>query len=254
MKYAFSLVFIILLSFDAIGGTWYEDYDKAQGKLKKGQIAEAEALFLSALQKNPKPDIRSRPYGTITIEYIPHYYLAKCAFEKGEMTKAAEYLKQASLHRIDQSTVAKEFHDLQLKVASQKKALESGIVLIVNPENALTDITSAELKEIYLGNKTNWSNGEQITPVLYTVGSKLNEFFLNKICGIDEKAFNAHWESRKEAKVIPMFVDQDDWVIRYIRRSRGAIGFSDPQHTGELRVLKLDGKSLSSAGYLLSGN
>jgi tetratricopeptide (TPR) repeat protein len=254
VKYACCTLFILLFTGQTFASQWYEDYDKALGKLKKGNLAEAEALLLSALQKNPKPDIRSRPYGTITLEYIPHYYLAQCAFQKGDLAKAAEYLKQASLYRTDQSSVAKEFSELKTKVETQGKALESGIVIVVNPENKLSDITSAELKEIYLGNKTNWDSGTQITPVLYPAGSRLNDFFLNKICGMDEKAFTTYWESRSGAKTTPMFVDQDDWVLRYLERSPGAIGFMGVDKSGPLRVLKLNGKDINSAGYILSGN
>jgi hypothetical protein len=254
-RLAISLLFLLITSTQTFASQWYEDYEKGRGKFKKGDCAEAEKLLLSALQKNPKPDVRSRPYGTITLEYLPHYYLAQCAFDRGDMDKASEYIKKASLYGIEGSTLAKDFSELQKMVATQGKALEAGIVIVVNPENTLTDITSAELKEIYLGNKTQWANGTQITPVLYPLGSKLNEFFLNKICGMDEQAFNGYWESRgSSAKILPMFVDQDDWMIQYIRRSVGAIGFADSRKTSEIRVLKLDGKSVGSQGYLLAGN
>ncbi|HSE41670.1 MAG TPA: substrate-binding domain-containing protein [Acidobacteriota bacterium] len=255
MTYLVSLTIFLLTVTSAFGSQWYEDYEKGRGKVKKGDCAEGEKLLLTALQKNPKPDVRSRPYGTITLEYIPHFYLAQCAFEKGEMVRASEYLKQASQYGIETSTQAKDFNELKQKVTTQGKALESGIVIVINPQNNLADITSKDLKEIYLGTKTQWPNGTQITPVLYTSGSKLNDFFLTKICGMDETVFNSYWESRSaSSKVTPMFVDQDDWVTRYIERSVGAIGFIDARKAGSLRVIKLDGKNLDVAGYLLAGN
>jgi hypothetical protein len=255
LRIAISVLFLIISCTQTFGSQWYEDYEKGRGKFKKGECVEAEKLFLSALQKNPKPDVRARPYGTITLEYLPHYYLAQCAFDRGDMDKASEYIKKASMYGVEGSTLAKDFAELQKKVTTQGKALEAGIVIVVNPENILSDITSAELKEIYLGNKIQWANGTQITPVLYSAGSKLNEFFLSKICGMDEQSFNSYWEARRgTAKVMPMFVDQDEWMVRYVVRSPGAIGFVDARKTGELRVIKLNGKNVDSQGYLLAGN
>jgi hypothetical protein len=230
---------------------WYEDYEKARQKFKKGDCAEAEKLFQVALQKNPKPDVKARPYGTITLEYIPHFYLAKCAVERGDMKQAAAYIKVAQQHGMQNSTLASEFEALKQKVATEGRALEAGIAIVVNTANALKDISAAELKEIYLGNKIQWDNGTPITPVLLSPGSKLNDFFLMKICGMDEVAFNSYWEKRGTVKIMPMFMEHDEWIIRYIGGSPGAIGFMDSGKTSSLHVVTLNGKSVDADGYLL---
>jgi tetratricopeptide (TPR) repeat protein len=245
---------LILLPVQLFGSAWYEDYEKARSKFKKGDCAEAEKLFQMALQKNPKPDVKARPYGTITLEYIPHFYLAKCAIERGDMKQAAAYLKEAQLNGIQNSTLANEFDTLKKKVTTESKALEAGIALVVNRGNAIKDISAADLKEIYLGNKIQWDNGTQITPVLLSPGSKLNDFFLMKITGMDEAAFNAYWEKRGTVKIMPMFMEHDEWIIRYIEGSPGAIGFMDSQKAASLHVVSVNGKNADTAGYLLSGD
>jgi len=254
VKRVLLIYFLICYPIHLFGSAWYEDYEKARAKFKKGDCTEAEKLFQTALQKNPKPDVKARPYGTITLEYVPHFYLAKCAIERGDMKQAADYLKQAQLNGIQNSTLANEFQKLKQKVETESKALEAGIAIVSNAGNSIKDITAAELKEIYLGNKIQWQNGTPITPVLLSPGSKLNDFFLMKICGMDEAAFNAYWEKRGNVKIMPMFVEHDEWVIRYIEGNPGAIGFMDSGKTGSLHVVTLDGKSANTAGYLLSGD
>lgn len=255
MKRVILICILIVFPFQTFGSAWYEDYEKARGKFKKGDCAEAEKLFQAALQKNPKPDVKARPYGTITLEYIPHFYLAQCAAQRGDMKQAAAFLKEAQLHGIQNSTQIKEFEVLQQKVAAESSALKAGIAIVVNPANPLKDITTAELKEIYLANKIQWSTGIAITPVLLSPGSRLNDFFLLKICGMDETAFNSYWEKHSgTAKITPMFIEQDEWIVRYIERSPGAIGFMDSGKTASLHVLTLDGKDVNTPGYLLSGD
>lgn len=254
VKRALIIYIVVCLPIKLYASAWYEDYEKARSQFKKGNCAEAEKLFQTALQKNPKPDVKARPYGTITLEYIPHFYLAKCAVERGDMKQAAGYLKQAELHGIQTSTLANEFAALKHKVTTESKALAAGIAVAVNTGNSLKDITAAELKEIYLGNKIQWPNGTSITPVLLSPGSKLNDFFLMKICGMDEAQYNSYWEKRGTVKIMPMFMEHDEWIIRYIEGSPGAIGFMDSGKTGALNVLTLNGKNANTAGYLLSGD
>jgi tetratricopeptide (TPR) repeat protein len=254
VKRALLIYILVCFPVHLFGSAWYEDYEKARSQFKKGNCAEAEKLFQTALQKNPKPDVKARPYGTITLEYIPQYYLAKCAVERGDMKQAAGYLKEAQLHGIQNSTLAKDFDALKQKVTTESKALEAGIAIVVNTGNSLKDIAAVDLKEIYLGNKIQWQNGAPITPVLLSPGSKLNDFFLMKICGMDEAAFNAYWEKRGNVKILPMFVEHDEWIIRYIEGNPGAIGFMDSGKTGPLHVITLNGKSANTQGYLLSAD
>ena len=254
MKRALAVYLLICLPVHLYASAWYEDYEKARAKFKKGDCTEAEKLLQMALQKNPKPDVKARPYGTITLEYIPHFYLAKCAMERGDMKQAADYLKQAQQNGIQSSTVASEFDTLKQKVTTESRALEAGIAVVVNAGNSIKNVTAAELKEIYLGNRIQWDNGTAITPVLLSPGSKLNDFFLTKICGMDEAAFNSYWEKRGAVKIMPMFMEHDEWMTRYIEGSPGAIGFMDSGKTGSLHVVTLNGKSANTDGYLLSGN
>jgi tetratricopeptide (TPR) repeat protein len=254
VKRALAVYLLICLPVNLFATAWYEDYEKGRAKFKKGDCTEAEKLFQMALQKNPKPDVKARPYGTITLEYVPHFYLAKCAIERGDMKQAAAYLKEAQLNGIQSSKLASEFNALKQKVTTESKALEAGIAIVVNAGNSIKDINAAELKEIYLGNKIQWENGTPITPVLLSPGSRLNDFFLTKICGMDEAGFNAYWEKRGAVKIMPMFMEHDEWIIRYLEGSPGAIGFMDSGKTAALHVVTLNGKSANADGYLLAGD
>lgn len=62
---------------------------------EKNKWDEAQKLLEQALAANPKPDLEARPYGTFVLEYIPHYYLARCAFQKGDYESARKFLEEA---------------------------------------------------------------------------------------------------------------------------------------------------------------
>jgi hypothetical protein len=73
----------------------------------------------------------------------------------------------------------------------------------------------------------------------------VNELFLKKICGMDEAAFTAHWEKLNggdSTKPMPIWIEDNSWLVRYIDRNPGAIGFADPNQTGSLHVVLIDGK------------
>ena len=86
---------------------WYKAYSKGQDAVKSGDCAKGEPLLLQALQEQPTTGLRVPTYGTLRMEYIPHLYLAQCAFRKGDIQAAANYLKVAESSGAASSSKAK---------------------------------------------------------------------------------------------------------------------------------------------------
>lgn len=102
---------------------WYESYDRGKNFVEKGKCAEALPLLLDAIKKQPNDDLQARPYGAFVIEYIPHYYLAKCAVESGDLKAAQQYIRDGDSHGVGSSKKAADYvavkRSLQDKLSQQ---------------------------------------------------------------------------------------------------------------------------------------
>jgi tetratricopeptide (TPR) repeat protein len=111
LKYA--VVLLVLTAGSLQASEWYQDYQKGQKAADHGKCGEAVPVLLDALRKNPRPDLKARPYGTQLWEYIPHYYLTKCALESGDYVAAKSYIKAAEQGNIYASSKATEFRAMK---------------------------------------------------------------------------------------------------------------------------------------------
>lgn len=103
----------LVLAMPAFGAEWYQSYEKGYKAVEKGKCAEGVPLLKEAVAKNPKPDLKARPYGMISWEYIPHYYLAKCAIEAGDFEGAKTYADQAMAVDMYSSSKSSEFRQIK---------------------------------------------------------------------------------------------------------------------------------------------
>lgn len=104
---------VLFFAGTAFGAEWYQSYEKGYKAVEKGKCADGVPLLKEALAKNPKADLKARPYGMITWEYIPQYYLAKCALESGDFAAAKTYADAALQGDIYSSSKATEFRQIQ---------------------------------------------------------------------------------------------------------------------------------------------
>jgi tetratricopeptide (TPR) repeat protein len=110
-----------MFSVYAHSAEWYENYGKAQKEIDRGKCAEGVPLILEALKVKPKSDLKARPYGTFTLEYIPYFYLAKCAVESGDYESAVKYTKAAEAGSVFSSSKATEYESIKAKFQSMQK-------------------------------------------------------------------------------------------------------------------------------------
>src|SRR5262249_20485123 len=113
------LVLAILFSVTASAEEWYSSYEKGKEKAEKNQCDDAEKFLQLAISKNPNSDNKARPYGVITMEYLPHYFLARCAFQKGNWQDTKKYLEQAQAAGIEKSSKAEEFRVLKNRLLAK---------------------------------------------------------------------------------------------------------------------------------------
>ena len=114
MRKSFLVIAAIILLYSplAFSKEWYEFYEDGKKAVDKGNCAQGEKDIKEASGKMPRADLKARPYGTMTQEYIPYFYLAKCAVERGDYSAADLYFGE--LKRVDmaQSSKAGEYRTM----------------------------------------------------------------------------------------------------------------------------------------------
>jgi hypothetical protein len=126
-KTLFVIVAIILVySPLAFSKEWYESYEDGRKAIEKGNCAQGEKDIKEATRKKSSADLKARPYGTMTQEYIPYFYLAKCAVDRGDYSAADLYLGELKRIDMSQSSKAGEYRTMVKTVEEKMKIVKSG--------------------------------------------------------------------------------------------------------------------------------
>src|SRR5512136_1425966 len=73
---------------------------------------------------------------------------------------------------------------------------KNDIALIVHKSNPMSNVSSAELRRIFLGDETRWPSNDRITILLLPPGSEEREMFLRSVLKMSDDDFVRHWISR----------------------------------------------------------
>ena len=119
--------------------------------------------------------------------------------------------------------------------------------VIVNKQNTVENVTSAQLIKIVRGEVKKWSDGTNIVLVLHkdSVGEREALERLNKMSASEWKTFI---EARREAIV---FVDSDAAVLKAVQAEPGAVGLVEVHSIdSSVNVIHVDGRLPMELGYL----
>ncbi len=117
---------ILVYSPLAFSKEWYEFYEDGKKAIDKGNCAQGEKDMKEATRKKPGADLKARPYGTMTQEYVPYFYLAKCAVERGDFSAADLYLGELKRIDMSQSSKVDEYRTMVKTVEDKMKIVKSG--------------------------------------------------------------------------------------------------------------------------------
>jgi len=97
--------------------------------------------------------------------------------------------------------------------------------VIANPSVKATQISTAELKRIFLATDTLF-NGAHIEPV-FERGGATHEAFLKQYLGKTDAALNTYYRSLvfTGKAFMPKMLGSDAEVVAYVARTKGAIGY-----------------------------
>lgn len=122
---------------------------------------------------------------------------------------------------------------LLLGINQQVNAQSNDIVIIVNSDNPVEEMTAGKAKLYYLRKvKKRWPEIEKnIKPVDQAGNSELKSFFLSKVLGMPEAEVNNYFTQRQfaNAEKPPIKFSSEDEVIKYVSENMGAIGYVSKQ-------------------------
>jgi phosphate transport system substrate-binding protein len=129
------------------------------------------------------------------------------------------------------------------------------LAIVVNKSNPTTEVSLADLRKIYRGQRGRWSNGRRVTLVMRDPGAPERNAILRSLYGLDEESYRRGFLQAVftgEAGDAPKMLATSNGVLRFVFNVPGAIGYvrvSDVD--GSVKLLRVDGRLPGDAGYAL---
>jgi len=150
---------------------------------------------------------------------------------------------------------------MQMVSSSRSWAVDGGpIVVIVNQANPVQNVSMAELRKIFLSDRSRWDTGKAIAPVIAAPGAAERSAFLKIVCGMRDAEFGKYFvQAAFTGKDVtpPREVLSGRDVKSIVAGSPGAIGFiraldfHGDGSDGGVKAVKVEGLLASDPGYKL---
>ena len=130
------------------------------------------------------------------------------------------------------------------------------VAVIVNPNNPVVNISLADLRKIFTGEKHSWPGGIPVKPIVRAPGSH-ERLVLLRLLRMSESEFKQFWTAqifRGEAEAEPLVVPSFGMAIEAARIYPGAIAFVDVQDVKPgrfMKVIRVDRRLPGDEGYPL---
>jgi ABC-type phosphate transport system substrate-binding protein len=100
------------------------------------------------------------------------------------------------------------------------------VVVIANSSVKSTEVSTADLRDLFTGTTSTFKDGSHVTPVLLKSGT-VNDDFLTLYVGKSDAAFRASWRSLlfSGQGVMPRTLDTEAAVVEYVAHTPGAVGY-----------------------------
>ena len=121
------------------------------------------------------------------------------------------------------------------------------MAVVVSKENAVDNMSSAQLGKMFRAETKKWTDGKFIVLVFHRAspGESLTLQHLNKMSAAQLQAWTT--EHRDSLKL----VDSDQQVLSVVETTPGAVGFVDVRSVNDrVKIVHVDGKLPMEDGYL----
>jgi ABC-type phosphate transport system substrate-binding protein len=129
------------------------------------------------------------------------------------------------------------------------------LAIVVNRSNPMSEISLADLRRLYRGQRSRWSNGRRVTLVMRDPGTPEREAILQTLYGVDEDQYRRGFLQAVftgEAIGAPRVLASPNGVLRFVFNVPGAIGYVRASEVdASVKTLRVDGRLPGEAGYRL---
>jgi ABC-type phosphate transport system substrate-binding protein len=115
---------------------------------------------------------------------------------------------------------------LGVRVANGKSST-SPFRILIHPENPVSSVHKDFVTDVFLKRITRWSDGEMARPVDQRAASNVRNGFSESVLRRSVAAVKRYWQQRifSGRDLPPPELDDDEAVVRYVLKHRGAIGY-----------------------------
>ena len=129
------------------------------------------------------------------------------------------------------------------------------LAIIVNRSNPVDNLTFAELRQYFLGERGRWPDGRHVTIIMRQPDEPERAAVLRLVYEMREQDFHAHFLHAKftgETLEEPRLLDTPARVVNFVFLQPGALGYVRAgEVNASVKVVKIDGLLPSDAGYKL---
>src|SRR5215212_3097065 len=129
------------------------------------------------------------------------------------------------------------------------------IAIVVNRNNPLSEISLADLRRVFRGQRSRWSNGRRVTLVMRDAGAPERDAIIQSLYGLDEAQYRRTFLQAVfsgEAPEAPKTLASTNGVLRFVYNVPGAIGYVRARDVDpSVKTLRVDGRLPGEPGYRL---
>ena len=129
------------------------------------------------------------------------------------------------------------------------------LAIVVNQSNPVNDLSTQELRKIFLGERSHWANGNRITLVMMQSGQPERSAVLHQIFHMSESEFSRHFLHglfTGQVFVSPKTLAGPTGVCKFVFNVPGAIGYVRASDvSGAVKAIRIDGRMPDDKGYSL---
>jgi ABC-type phosphate transport system substrate-binding protein len=128
------------------------------------------------------------------------------------------------------------------------------VTFVVSPRSPLRDLSSAELRRIFLGETSRWNDHRRIVLLLRPMTSPESRLLLDRVVTMSAIDYSQHWIGavfRGEAASIPRVADSREALLKAVADDPRAIGFvlSTAEPLAPAAAITIDGKTPDDPRY-----
>lgn len=132
-------------------------------------------------------------------------------------------------------------------------AAQDDLAIIVNKTNPTEALTLAELRNVFLAERSRWPNGRKITIAMLDAGNPERDVVLRTIYRMREADFSRNFLRAKftgETTEEPKLLASPNYMVRFVFNAPGAIGYVRASSLdSSVKVLRIDGLVPGDPGY-----